>query len=364
MPDDRTAANATDEGSADKGSGSTEEGEEPAAGVCSVSDIINGRFAETEDVYVVGYIVGYVKTSSMDFCRFSRGDVETNILIADTPIDTFANKCIPVQLTASTVACAKTRDALNLAHNDVLGQKVRLQGDIGRYMKTDCGVLKARNHTFLVNDFDEEEKGNGDGGNDEETTGDDEEATGDGEGVTDDDDGKETTGGDEQEDAATPEEQEWAELERYIYSHGTADAPFTVADFKTAIPEYLSHFGAPEIGHPGMKDVYVCGYIVGYIPNSRIENTVFGNDGASRSNIVIADLPDEQDYNNCIAVELSLGSNRHKEAREALNLADNPENYKKRFIIFGNITDQNGYMGTLGLKSARECMPCDEDYRF
>ena len=327
----------------------------------SVSDIINGRFTETKDVYVVGYIVGYVRTSNMDFCVFSRGDVDTNIIIADTPIDTFANKCIPVQLTTITIPCKETRIALNLAKNDVLGQKVRLQGDIDNYMGTDFGLIKARNHTFLENDFDESvnrgdnvdedertDEGDGDGGDgmpDSPEEDGNPDIPDDGEGDTDDD--------------STQGEQQWEDLVRYIYSHGTEDAPFTITDFKTSLPEYLNHYGAPEIGSAGMKDVYICGYIVGYIPkgNRKIEKAVFGNDGTTQTNIIMADSPDEQDWNNCIAIELSLSSNRSRVVREALNLADNPDNYKKRFIIYGNIET---YMGTLGLKSVREYLPYNE----
>ena len=346
IPDNEHTNGVESNGNKDDGNGSSGSSGEDADGEYSVSDIINGRFTKTKDVYVVGYIVGYVKTSSMDFCRFARGDVETNIIIADTPVDTFANRCIPVQLTTANLACKATRTALNLAKNDVLGQKVVLQGDIDSYMGVDYGILKARNHTFLENDYEE----GGSEGNAEDLPEEEDSDTPDCE-------------DDNPQDPPTPDGQEWADLVRYIYSHGTEDAPFTVADFKTALPEYLGNFGAPEIGHPGMKDVYVCGYIVGYVPKgySKIEKAVFCDEGAPQTNIILADLPDEQDYNNCIAVELSLSSDRHSEAREALNLADHPENYKKRFIIFGNITDQNGYMGTLGLKSARECIPCEEE---
>lgn len=324
---------------ANKGNGSSEaeDGEEaPQVHALSVCDIINGKYTTTEDVYVEGYIVGYVKTSSMDFCRFSRGDVETNILIADTPIDTVATKCIPVQLTNANNSCKATRTALNLAKNNVLGQKVRLQGDIDSYMGT-TGILKARKHTFLENDFDrnayEEDNRDKDGDNSQDAE------------------------DEEPEDTITPEEQEWEDLKRYFYSHGTADAPFTVTDFKTVIPKFLSKWGAPEIGAPGLSDVYACGYIVGYVKGANIKQTVFGIDKAVETNIVIADSPDETDYNNCIAVQLSTTSDRHRQAREALNLANHPENYKKQFILFGNITDSNGYMGARGLVSVKAYTP-------
>lgn len=332
----------------DTDNGDSEEHEPPVSMTYSVSDIINGKFSNREDVYVVGYIVGYVKSSSMDFCRFSRGNVETNIIIADTPVDTFANKCIPVQLTTANIACKATRTALNLAKNDVLGQKVVLQGDIDSYMGVDYGILKARNHTFLENDYNGEE---GDKDNAEESS---------------EDENSDNTNGEEkkEEDQPTQEEQEWAELVEYIHSHGnTEDAPFTITDFKTTLLKYLNSYGDSVAGHAGMNDVYICGYIVGYIPKgySKMEKTVFGTEHAPQTNIVLADSPEEQDYNNCIPVQLSTNSDRHKEVRNALNLADHPENYKKRFIIFGNISFENGYMGTRGLISTREYIPCDDE---
>lgn len=164
----------------------------------------------------------------------------------------------------------------------------------------------------------------------------------------------------EQEDDPSTDDDPWETLVAYIVSHGTVDAPFTVADFKTSLPDYLSHFGDPDIGMPGMSNVYICGYIVGYIPkgNKKMDKAVFGSEGASQTNIVLADSPDEQDSDNCIAVELSLSTDRHKIVREVLNLADHPENLKKRFLIYGNI---DTYMGTLGLKSARGCAMYNSD---
>lgn len=372
IPNDEYASNTEKEGDTNTEKNGEDEGDEPPAiEAYSVSDIRNERFTNTEDVYVVGYIVGYVKTSNMDFCRFSRGDVETNIVIADTPIETLPDKCIPVQLSTANIPCTETRTALNLAKNDVLGQKVRLQGDIGKYMGT-YGLLKARNHTFLENDFDEDEyekeneKADNETGNNE-----DDNASENGDGTQDEPEDDNTTndypdapdnGEGEQDDDNTTDDQQWADLERYIHSHGTEDAPFTIMDFKTTLPEYLNHYGASEIGHAGMKDVYICGYIVGFIPKgySTMEKTIFSSEGASQTNIVLADSPDEQDWENCIPVQLSTSSERHKEVRDALNLANHPENYKQRFIIFGNISVENGYMGTRGLESARKYIPCDD----
>lgn len=80
-------------------------------------------------------------------------------------------------------------------------------------------------------------------------------------------------------------------------------------------------------------DEYVCvgGYIVGYIPSGSISRTIFDSEGAVESNIVIADSPLEEDYNQCAAMQLTKGS----DAREDLNLSDNPANLGEYVRLFG-----------------------------
>lgn len=80
-------------------------------------------------------------------------------------------------------------------------------------------------------------------------------------------------------------------------------------------------------------DEYVCvgGYIVGYIPSGSISRTIFSSDGAVETNIVIADSPSEEDYNYCAAMQLTKGS----DAREDLNLCDNPGNLGEYVRLYG-----------------------------
>ncbi len=94
---------------------------------------------------------------------------------------------------------------------------------------------------------------------------------------------------------------------------------------------------------------FVKGYIVGFIPKSDastyIENTIFAatGDGIQATNFVIAETPDETDYKKCMAVALTAG-----DIRTALNLVDNPGNYKKEVLLCGNIEK---YFGAMGVKS-------------
>lgn len=115
---------------------------------------------------------------------------------------------------------------------------------------------------------------------------------------------------------------------------GTESNPYTVPDaIKTA----------------SGTSKFVKGYIVGFIPKSDastyIENTIFAatGDGIQASNVVIAASADETNYNNCMAVALPVG-----DVRTALNLQDNPGNYKKEVILCGNIEK---YFGAMGVKS-------------
>ena len=135
----------------------------------------------------------------------------------------------------------------------------------------------------------------------------------------------------------------------YVQSHGdTPETAFSVSDFKTYIPTYLSL----TQGAIGWHNVYVTGYIVGYTPKNAhsIEKTVF-DAGDVESNIVIADSPQETHYNNCIAIELTKSSTKSTETRNALNLSANPQNLHSKVTIFGNIET---YKKTLGIKNARK----------
>ncbi len=97
---------------------------------------------------------------------------------------------------------------------------------------------------------------------------------------------------------------------------------------------------AQAISKQGEKGVYVKGYIIGAAGNgpSLIES--------SGTNIMLAESMDETDVAKMIPVELPKGN-----VREALNLAQHPENKGKLVVLKGNLTK---YFGAPGLKSVKE----------
>lgn len=147
--------------------------------------------------------------------------------------------------------------------------------------------------------------------------------------------------------ASTPHTRE--DTIRYVQSHGYEESPFRVSDFKTYLPAYFAYLG----GIKSMHDICVCGYIVGYIKDSHISHTVFSA-GQIETNIVLADSPDEKDYNNCIPIQLTNDSPHSRGTREALNLLAHPKNLRRKVLVCGIATT---YMRTLGIKSA-----CDYDF--
>lgn len=113
---------------------------------------------------------------------------------------------------------------------------------------------------------------------------------------------------------------------------GTWDKPYTVAQ---------------AIANQTGKEVWVHGYIVGSIPADVspfvLENMTFTADGASGTNICIADVPDETNYANCAPVQLPGGS----DARTDLNLMNNPSKLGVEVWLKGKATT---YFGAPGLK--------------
>ena len=109
---------------------------------------------------------------------------------------------------------------------------------------------------------------------------------------------------------------------------GTKDNPYTTAE---------------AASFQGEKGVWVQGYIVGSIVNNKY---VFSADGATNTNIIIANNADETDQNNVVPVQLPAGALRNE-----LNLQTNTDMYKVEVIIKG---DLGAYFGTAGLRNAKE----------
>ena len=89
---------------------------------------------------------------------------------------------------------------------------------------------------------------------------------------------------------------------------------------------------------------YVKGYIVGFVSGQVFsEGATFSSAATVASNILLADSPDETAAEKCIPVQLPSGA-----IRTALNLQDNPANYKKEVLLYGDITK---YFGMPGFKN-------------
>lgn len=113
---------------------------------------------------------------------------------------------------------------------------------------------------------------------------------------------------------------------------GSADAPLSVSDFLA--------LGVPSAA---VKNTYVKGVIVGNIPGKSASEAIFTAEGASNSNILIAQSASETDYNKCIPVQLPAGT-----IRSELNLLDNPSNIGKTLTLCGS---REKYFGISGLKT-------------
>ncbi len=87
----------------------------------------------------------------------------------------------------------------------------------------------------------------------------------------------------------------------------------------------------------------VTGYIVGAVNSAPETGSQFGADATIATNILISDNPDTNDYTECLIVQLPSGA-----IRTALNLVDNPGNYKKQVKITGSVEK---YFRVAGLKS-------------
>lgn len=137
---------------------------------------------------------------------------------------------------------------------------------------------------------------------------------------------------------------------RYVESRGmTEETSFTVFDVRNIIPHYLKIHGAKQ-----MIDCHIAGFIVGYIPQRQqyLSKTVFAA-GRVKTKIVIADSPDEIDYNKCIAIQLSTSTPNQKKIRDGLNLFDHPENLGQYVTVYGHIQE---YMHAMGVKSIKDAI--------
>ena len=97
-------------------------------------------------------------------------------------------------------------------------------------------------------------------------------------------------------------------------------------------------------GYAGLKGVWVCGYIAGYLTTSSLISTAPFD---VETNIAIALTPGESLKSKCAGIALPTGA-----IREALNLKSKPGNLGKKIWVKGTITDS--YFGIRGVNSVTE----------
>lgn len=88
----------------------------------------------------------------------------------------------------------------------------------------------------------------------------------------------------------------------------------------------------------------IVGYIVGDVNGISLGSAELAPPFNSESNILIADNPIEGDVGNCMPVQLKAGTN----FRTELNLKAHPENYGRKLVVMGTITN---YFKTYGVCS-------------
>lgn len=92
----------------------------------------------------------------------------------------------------------------------------------------------------------------------------------------------------------------------------------------------------------GVEDVWISGYIVGGDLTS--SSASFEAPFESRTNIVIGPKSTTSNRSSSLSVQLVAG-----DAREALNLVDNPSNLGRRILLKGNVVE--AYYGMPGIKN-------------
>ena len=115
---------------------------------------------------------------------------------------------------------------------------------------------------------------------------------------------------------------------------GSREAPYTVAHTQAIGYDYFE-----------LEDVWVEGYIVGWISGSHYQNGArFTSKAAGQTNLLLADSIHEIDPAHCIPVQLPANTR----LREELNLADNPQHHRRHIKLKGDITS---YFSTTGIKN-------------
>ncbi|MDE5685355.1 MAG: hypothetical protein K2I26_02230 [Paramuribaculum sp.] len=250
-----------------------------------------GTDANVPNVWVTGYIVGWVDNSSQTYadennCRFTTpATVATNVLIASSADVKDYSKCVVVNLPNTD----GIRTAVNLVDNPSnLGKVVSVYGTIRKYFAIP-GVRDLTKYKL---------------------------------------DGS----GSETPDVPTPPTPSTGIGE----GSGTQASPYN--------PSQVIAMGT----NVNVSDQWVKGYIVGWV-NSSIQsyadatNSVFSTPATIATNILIATSADVKDYTQCVVVNLPTANN----VRAGLNLVDNPDNLGKIVLLHGRI---NKYFAIPGIR--------------
>ena len=132
------------------------------------------------------------------------------------------------------------------------------------------------------------------------------------------------------------------EVKNFKVSKGKIDTDEPEAPAETIRCTVAEAIEAMAAGKTG--PAIVTGFIVGAIDGKAIDSgCIFSDTTAVATNLLLADDADETDYTKCIPVQLPSGG-----IRDALNLANNKDHYKKEVILTGNLEK---YFGVAGLKS-------------
>ena len=109
------------------------------------------------------------------------------------------------------------------------------------------------------------------------------------------------------------------------------------------IEEAFANQGAKDNG----VQVWIEGYIVGFVDGMNYpNNAVFGTEGETLTNIIIAASADEKDTSKCLPVQLPKGA-----IRDGLNVVANPTNLGKAVKLQGTLEP---YFGKPGIKFVKK----------
>lgn len=101
---------------------------------------------------------------------------------------------------------------------------------------------------------------------------------------------------------------------------------------------------AEALALEGGEDIVVCGYIVGYISSTSISSFMPGvPTDKNNTNLVLADDPDTQEYDQILPVKLEAGSS----FRTDWNLRLRPELLGRRVYVFAELLSP--YFGRTGI---------------